>query len=47
MLLNQRGNDMEQKDTYHTIVIWMAGYSMDYWETKLAFSEVFTVAFSL
>ena len=29
------------------MVIWMTHYSMDYWETKLAFCEVFTVAFSL
>jgi hypothetical protein len=36
--------DLEQKDTHHPIVIWMTRYSMDYWETKLAFCEVFTVA---
>jgi hypothetical protein len=37
--------DMELKDTHHLSVIWMTRYSMDYWETKLAFCEVFTVAF--
>ena len=29
------------------MVIWMTHYSMDYWETKLAFCEVLTVAFFL
>jgi hypothetical protein len=38
---------MKQKDTYHLLVIWMISYSMDYWETKLAFCDVLTVDFIL
>ena len=39
--------DLKQKDTFHLMVIWMIHYSMDYWKTKLAFCDVFTVAFFL
>jgi len=38
---------LRQKDTYHLMFIWMTHYSMDYWETKLTFCEIFTVAFNL
>lgn len=39
--------DLALKDTYHLIVIWSIHYSMDYWETKFSFCEIFTVAFVL